>query len=89
MRAVGPDTAHGREGSTDAPENGRDRIKEKGGFVGGNCVTIAVNVKKCCRSMLTLDCDHARSVFSPDSQKTVPHAACYYTTLGYTPTHEG
>ena len=64
----------------------RDRIKDKGGFVGGQ---LRDNRRKrenvVCRSMLTLDCDHADVGFIDRFTKDCLHAACLYTTHGHTP----
>ncbi|MEA4870893.1 MAG: virulence-associated E family protein [Christensenella sp.] len=64
----------------------RDRIKDKGGFVGGQ---LRDNRRKrenvACRSMLTLDCDHADVGFIVRFIAGCKHAACIYTTHGHTP----
>ena len=68
------------------PKTERDRIKDKGGFVGGQ---LRDNRRKrenvACRSMLTLDCDHADVGFIDRFTKDCLHAACLYTTHGHTP----
>ncbi len=68
------------------PKAERDRIKDKGGFVGGQ---LRDNRRKrenvACRSMLTLDCDHAEHGFIDNFTATCNHAACLYTTHGHTP----
>jgi len=64
----------------------RDRIKDKGGFVGGQ---LRDNRRKrenvVCRSMLTLDCDHAEMDFIARFMSGCKYAACLYTTHGHTP----
>ena len=68
------------------PKVERDRIKDKGGFVGGQ---LRDNRRKrgnvACRSMLTLDCDHADVGFITRFTAECQHAACLYTTHGHTP----
>ena len=68
------------------PKAERDRIKDKGGFVGGQ---LRDNRRKrenvVCRSMLTLDCDHAGVGFIDRFTKDCLLAACLYTTHGHTP----
>lgn len=68
------------------PKAERDRIKDKGGFVGGQ---LRDNRRKrenvTCRSMLTLDCDHADTGFIARLLSGCKHAACLYTTHGHTP----
>ena len=68
------------------PKAERDRIKDKGGFVGGQ---LRDNRRKrenvACRSMLTLDCDHADTGFISRFLSGCKHAACLYTTHGHTP----
>ena len=68
------------------PKAERDRIKDKGGFVGGQ---LRDNRRKrenvACRSMLTLDCDHADIDFIVRFISGCKHAACLYTTHGHTP----
>ncbi len=64
----------------------RDRIKDKGGFVGGQ---LRDNRRKrenvVCRSMLTLDCDHADVDFIDRFFSGCKYIACLYTTHGHTP----
>lgn len=64
----------------------RDRIKDKGGFVGGQ---LRDNRRKrenvVCRSMLTLDCDLAKPEFITQYITICNHAACLYTTHSHTP----
>ena len=68
------------------PKAERDRIKDKGGFVGGQ---LRDNRRKrenvTCRSMLTLDCDHADAGFIARFLSGCKHAAYLYTTHGHTP----
>ena len=67
------------------PKAERDRIKDKGGFVGGQ---LRDNRRKrenvAGRSMLTLDCDHADIDFIEHFSKGCRYAACLYTTHGHT-----
>ena len=69
------------------PKTERDRIKDKGGFVGGQ---LRDNRRKrenvACRSMLTLDCDHADVGLIDRFTKDCQYAACLYTTHGHSPT---
>ena len=68
------------------PKAERDRIKDKGGFVGGQ---LRDNRRKrenvVCRSMLTLDCDHADTNFIGRFSSGCKYTACLYTTHGHTP----
>lgn len=68
------------------PKTERDRIKDKGGFVGGQ---LRDNRRKrenvICRSMLTLDCDHADTDFIAHFVSGCTSAACLYTTHGHKP----
>ena len=63
----------------------RDRIKDKGGFVGGQ---LRDNRRKretvASRSMLTLDADHATQELISSFKTSCPYAACLYTTHGHT-----
>ena len=64
----------------------RDRAKDKGGFVGGN---LKGNRRKretvACRSMLTMDADHAGIGFIDKFTAECQYASCLYTTHGHTP----
>ena len=64
----------------------RDAAKDKGGFVGGQ---LKNNRRKAetvaCRSMLTMDADHAEVGFIDRFLRDFDHAACLYTTHGHTP----
>jgi predicted P-loop ATPase len=64
----------------------RDRIKDKGGFVGGQ---LKENRRKresvASRSMLTLDADHATKELIESFKHTCTFEACLYTTHGHTP----
>ena len=64
----------------------RDRAKDKGGFVGGS---LKGNRRKretvACRSMLTLDADHAEVGFIDRFISECRYASCLYTTHGHTP----
>ena len=68
------------------PKAERDRIKDKGGFVGGQ---LRDNRRKrenvICRSMLTLDCDHADAGFIARFISGCEYTACLYTTHGHAP----
>lgn len=68
------------------PKAERDRIKDKGGFVGG---LLRDNRRKrenvVCRSMLTLDADHADTDFIDRFTGACRYAACLYTTHSHTP----
>jgi len=68
------------------PKAERDRIKDKGGFVGGQ---LRDNRRKretvVVRSLLTLDCDHAETDFISRFTASCEYAACLYTTHGHTP----
>ena len=64
----------------------RDRAKDKGGFVGGH---LKGNRRKretvVCRSILTMDADHAESDFISRFTSECRFASCLYTTHGHTP----
>lgn len=64
----------------------RDRAKDKGGFVGGY---LKGNRRKretvVCRSMLTMDADHAEIGFIDRFTSECRYASCLYTTHGHTP----
>lgn len=64
----------------------RDRVKDKGGFVGGQ---LKDNRRKrenvVCRSMLTHDADHAEEGFIDRFTSECKYAAALYTTHGHTP----
>lgn len=64
----------------------RDAAKDKGGFVGGQ---LKNNRRKAetvaCRSMLTMDADHAEVGYIDRFLRDFDHAACLYTTHGHTP----
>lgn len=64
----------------------RNRVKDKGGFVGGQ---LRDNRRKrenvACRSMLTEDVDHADTGFIQRFTEGCRYAACLYTTHGHTP----
>jgi len=68
------------------PKAERDRIKDKGGFVGG---LLRDNRRKretvVVRSLLTLDCDHAETDFIARFTAGCKCAACLYTTHGHMP----
>lgn len=64
----------------------RDAAKDKGGFVGGQ---LKNNRRKAdtvtCRSMLTMDADHAEIGFIDRFTHEFTCASCLYTTHGHTP----
>lgn len=64
----------------------RDRAKDKGGFVGGY---LKGNRRKretvACRSMLTMDADHAEIGFIDKFTAECRYTSCLYTTHGHTP----
>lgn len=64
----------------------RDRAKDKGGFVGGY---LKGNRRKretvACRSMLTMDADHAEIGFIDRFASECRYSSCLYTTHGHTP----
>jgi len=68
------------------PKAERDRVKDKGGFVGGH---LKDNRRKrenvAYRSMLTHDADHADKDFISKYETDHPYASCIYTTHGHTP----
>ncbi len=64
----------------------RDRTKDKGGFVGGKLKgNRRTRENIVCRSLLTLDCDHAEIGFIQRFTTDCKYAACVYTTHGHTP----
>lgn len=67
------------------PKAERDRVKDKGGFVGGQ---LRDNRRKrenvVCRSMLTHDADHAEAGFIDRFASGCKYSACLYTTHGHT-----
>ena len=68
------------------PKAERDKVKDKGGFVGGH---LKDNRRKrenvAYRSMLTHDADHADKDFIPRYEAEHKYASCLYTTHGHTP----
>ena len=68
------------------PKAERDRVKDKGGFVGGH---LKDNRRKrenvAYRSMLTHDADHADKDFISRYEAEHKYASCLYTTHGHTP----
>lgn len=68
------------------PKVERDRVKDKGGFVGGQ---LRDNRRKrenvVCRSMLTEDVDHADADFIAKFTSGCKYDVCMYTTHGHTP----
>ena len=68
------------------PKDERDRAKDKGGFVGG--ILKGGRRKRetlVCRSMLTLDLDHADKDFISRYEMLYKYTSCLYTTHGHTP----
>lgn len=64
----------------------RDRTKDKGGFVGGSLKGGRRKREMVeCRSMLTLDADHAAPDFLDRYKASNPPASCVYSTHGHTP----
>lgn len=68
------------------PKAERDKVKDKGGFVGGH---LRDNRRKrenvAYRSMLTHDADHADKDFISRYAAEYKYASCLYTTHGHTP----
>ena len=68
------------------PKAERDKVKDKGGFVGGH---LKDNRRKrenvAYRSMLTHDADHADKDFISRYETEHKYASCLYTTHGHTP----
>jgi len=64
----------------------RDDAKDKGGFVGGHLHNGRRRVKDVeCRSLLSLDADHAEPGFIERFERECGVAAAIYTTHGHTP----
>ena len=64
----------------------RDAAKDKGGFVGGQLKNNRRKIETvACRSMLTMDADHAEVGFIERFLRDFDYAACFYTTHGHTP----
>jgi predicted P-loop ATPase len=78
-----PETA---EEYPNLPKKERDRVKDKGGFVGG---ALKGGRRKSetvvCRSMLTHDTDHAEEGFVARYESGRKYASALYTTHGHTP----
>lgn len=67
------------------PKTERDRIKDKGGFVGGSLKDGRRKRETVeCRSMLTHDADHADVDFISRYEMLCKYASCLYTTHGHT-----
>lgn len=65
----------------------RDAAKDKGGFVGGQLKNNRRKIDAVtCRSMLTMDADHAEVGFIDRFFQDFRYASCVYTTHGHTPT---
>lgn len=64
----------------------RDAIKDKGGFVGGQLKNNRRKIETvACRSMLTMDADHAEVDFIDRFLRGFQYASCLYTTHGHKP----
>ncbi|MHB1453945.1 MAG: virulence-associated E family protein [Saccharofermentanales bacterium] len=64
----------------------RDAAKDKGGFVGGQLKNNRRKIETVvCRSMLTMDADHAQVGFIDRFLQDFRYASCVYTTHGHTP----
>ena len=64
----------------------RDAAKDKGGFVGGQLKNNRRKIDAVtCRSMLTMDADHAEVGFIDRFLQDFRYASCVYTTHGHTP----
>lgn len=64
----------------------RDAAKDKGGFVGGQLKNNRRKIETvACRSMLTMDADHAEVGFIDRFLQNFRYASCIYTTHGHTP----
>ena len=64
----------------------REAAKDKGGFVGGKLRDNRRKIETvACRSMLTLDVDHAEVGFIEKFTESCSYAAVLYTTHGHTP----
>lgn len=64
----------------------RDAAKDKGGFVGGQLKNNRRKIDTvACRSMLTMDADHAEVGFIDRFLQEFQYASCVYTTHGHTP----
>ncbi|MEL7608837.1 MAG: virulence-associated E family protein [Bacillota bacterium] len=64
----------------------RDAAKDKGGFVGGQLKNNRRKIETVtCRSMLTMDADHAEVGFFDRFLQDFRYASCLYTTHGHTP----
>ncbi len=64
----------------------RDAAKDKGGFVGGQLKNNRRKIETvACRSMLTMDADHAQVGFIDRFLQDFRYTSCVYTTHGHTP----
>ena len=64
----------------------RDTVKDKGGFVGGQLKNNRRKIETVvCRSMLTMDADHAEAGFIDRFLQNFRYASCIYTTHGHMP----
>ncbi|OQB53195.1 MAG: Virulence-associated protein E [Firmicutes bacterium ADurb.Bin146] len=64
----------------------KEAAKDKGGFVGGQLKNNRRKIESvACRSILTMDVDHAEVGFIENFRENCRYAAAFYTTHGHTP----
>ena len=64
----------------------KEAAKDKGGFVGGQLKNNRRKIESvACRSILTMDVDHAEVGFIEKFRENCRYAAAFYTTHGHTP----
>jgi len=64
----------------------KETAKDKGGFVGGQLKNNRRKIESvACRSILTMDVDHAEVGFIEKFRENCRYAAAFYTTHGHTP----
>ena len=82
-------TIHTTESSEEYPnmkKSDREAAKDIGGFVGGQLRNNRRKIEAvACRSMLTMDADHADVNFIERFLQNFRYASCVYTTHGHTP----
>ncbi len=79
-------TTEAAEEYTNMKKADRDAAKDKGGFVGGQLKNNRRKIDTvACRSMLTMDADHAEVGFIDRFLQEFRYASCVYTTHGHTP----
>ena len=77
-------TTESAEEYPDMKKVDRDAAKDKGGFVGGQLKNNRRKIETvACRSMLTMDADHAEVGFIERFLRDFDHTACLYTTHGH------